>query len=85
MLLAPFLWIFCEFDEKVLDNLSLEKRYKEEGERTRPGGRVLFAFLKGVGRESLTAFPVRRALTGCFEQNPGRRGPGKGERPPEER
>ena len=25
MLLAPFLWIFCEFDEKVLDNLSLEK------------------------------------------------------------
>ena len=26
MLLAPFLWIFCEFDEKVLDNLSLEKR-----------------------------------------------------------
>ena len=20
MLLAPFLWIFCEFDEKVLDN-----------------------------------------------------------------
>ena len=23
MLLAPFLWIFCEFDEKVLDNLSL--------------------------------------------------------------
>ena len=26
MLLAPFLWIFCEFDEKVLDNLSLEYR-----------------------------------------------------------
>lgn len=25
MLLAPFLWIFCEFDEKVLDNLSLGK------------------------------------------------------------
>jgi len=25
MLLAPFLWIFCEFDEKVLDNLSLAK------------------------------------------------------------
>ena len=25
MLLAPFLWIFCEFDEKVLDNLSLER------------------------------------------------------------
>ena len=25
MLLAPFLLIFCEFDEKVLDNLSLEK------------------------------------------------------------
>ena len=25
MLLAPFLWIFCEFDEKVLDNLSLDK------------------------------------------------------------
>ncbi len=24
MLLAPFLWIFCEFDEKVLDNLSLD-------------------------------------------------------------
>ena len=24
MLLAPFLWIFCEFDEKVLDNLSLK-------------------------------------------------------------
>ena len=24
MLLAPFLWISCEFDEKVLDNLSLE-------------------------------------------------------------
>lgn len=23
MLLAPFLWGFCEFDEKVLDNLSL--------------------------------------------------------------
>ena len=23
MLLSPFLWIFCEFDEKVLDNLSL--------------------------------------------------------------
>ena len=23
MLLAPFLWFFCEFDEKVLDNLSL--------------------------------------------------------------
>ena len=23
MLLAPFWWIFCEFDEKVLDNLSL--------------------------------------------------------------
>ncbi len=29
MLLAPFLWIFCEFDEKVLDNLSLaELEYK---------------------------------------------------------
>ena len=26
MLLAPFLWIFCEFDEKVLDNLSLGMR-----------------------------------------------------------
>ena len=26
MLLAPFLWIFCEFDEKVLDNLSLERQ-----------------------------------------------------------
>ena len=26
MLLAPFLWIFCEFDEKVLDNLSLAKQ-----------------------------------------------------------
>lgn len=26
MLLAPFLWIFCEFDEKVLDNLSLARR-----------------------------------------------------------
>ena len=25
MLLAPFLWIFCEFDEKVLDNLSLAR------------------------------------------------------------
>ena len=24
MLLAPFLWIFCEFDKKVLDNLSLD-------------------------------------------------------------
>ena len=23
MLLALFLWLFCEFDEKVLDNLSL--------------------------------------------------------------
>ena len=28
MLLAPFLWIFCEFDEKVLDNLSLEKQQR---------------------------------------------------------
>ena len=28
MLLAPFLWIFCEFDEKVLDNLSLAKLQK---------------------------------------------------------
>ena len=28
MLLAPFLWIFCEFDEKVLDNLSLERQRK---------------------------------------------------------
>ena len=28
MLLAPFLWIFCEFDEKVLDNLSLERQQK---------------------------------------------------------
>ena len=28
MLLAPFLWIFCEFDEKVLDNLSLAKPQK---------------------------------------------------------
>ena len=28
MLLAPFLWIFCEFDEKVLDNLSLARRQK---------------------------------------------------------
>ena len=26
MLLAPFLWIFCEFDEKVLDNLSLVRQ-----------------------------------------------------------
>jgi hypothetical protein len=26
VLLAPFLWIFCEFDEKVLDNLSLERQ-----------------------------------------------------------
>lgn len=25
VLLAPFLWISCEFDEKVLDNLSLAK------------------------------------------------------------
>lgn len=29
MLLAPFLWIFCEFDEKVLDNLSLAKRQSQ--------------------------------------------------------
>ena len=29
MLLAPFLWIFCEFDEKVLDNLSLVIRLKK--------------------------------------------------------
>lgn len=28
VLLAPFLWISCEFDEKVLDNLSLEKQQK---------------------------------------------------------
>lgn len=28
MLLAPFLWIFCEFDEKVLDNLLLARRQK---------------------------------------------------------
>ena len=28
MLLAPFLWIFCEFDEKVLDNLSLARQPK---------------------------------------------------------
>ena len=28
MLLAPFLWIFCEFDEKVLDNLSLARQQK---------------------------------------------------------
>ena len=28
MLLAPFLWIFCEFDEKVLDNLSLARLQK---------------------------------------------------------
>ena len=26
MLLALFLWLFCEFDEKVLDNLSLVKQ-----------------------------------------------------------
>ena len=26
MLLALFLWLFCEFDEKVLDNLSLERQ-----------------------------------------------------------
>ena len=26
MLLAPFLWIFCEFDEKVLDNSFREVR-----------------------------------------------------------
>ena len=26
MLLALFLWFFCEFDEKVLDNLSLERQ-----------------------------------------------------------
>ena len=29
MLLAPFLWIFCEFDEKVLDNLSLERQQNQ--------------------------------------------------------
>ena len=29
MLLAPFLWIFCEFDEKVLDNSSLAGQKKE--------------------------------------------------------
>jgi hypothetical protein len=29
MLLAPFLWIFCEFDEKVLDNLSLAKQQSQ--------------------------------------------------------
>ena len=29
MLLAPFLWIFCEFDEKVLDNLSLDMRISD--------------------------------------------------------
>ena len=28
MLLAPFLWIFCEFDEKVLDNSSLERQQR---------------------------------------------------------
>ena len=28
MLLAPFLWFFCEFDEKVLDNLSLGRQKK---------------------------------------------------------
>ena len=31
MLLAPFLWIFCEFDEKVLDNLSLAGRSLVQG------------------------------------------------------
>ena len=29
MLLAPFLWIFCEFDEKVLDNLSLGLSFQD--------------------------------------------------------
>ena len=29
MLLAPFLWIFCEFDEKVLDNLSLARQQNQ--------------------------------------------------------
>ena len=38
MLLAPFLWIFCEFDEKVLDNLSLEK---QEALSSFPAVRVL--------------------------------------------
>ena len=28
MLLAPFLWIFCEFDEKVLDNSSWKNSKK---------------------------------------------------------
>jgi hypothetical protein len=28
MLLAPFLWIFCEFDEKILDNLSLVRQQR---------------------------------------------------------
>ena len=29
MLLAPFLWIFCEFDEKVLDNSFRVEQNKE--------------------------------------------------------
>ena len=41
MLLAPFLWIFCEFDEKVLDNSSLvlhvEYYYSQQAVSNRPG------------------------------------------------
>ena len=47
MLLAPFLWIFCEFDEKVLDNLSLGRRANKDfskGPATPIGEKKLLPF-----------------------------------------
>ena len=51
MLLAPFLWIFCEFDEKVLDNLSLVGRVR------------IFYFYRKCS--ILTSTPAPRYLNGA--------------------
>ena len=55
MLLAPFLQIFCEFDEKVLDNLSLVEQYGDSYEKH-----------TYIGKERYTIY--RYALGECFHE-----------------
>ena len=49
MLLAPFLWIFCEFDEKVLDNLSLVKRLRKKLNAVEDGAGNCIVSVRDIG------------------------------------
>ena len=49
MLLAPFLWIFCEFDEKVLDNSFRVARNGSHSIRQKESAKIKTIYLMSHG------------------------------------